>query len=329
MGKMRVRIELSARNLTNQACALRGTSDPYAIVFWLPRNQNEPAILVGKTEVIQNSLDPCWTSHFDVDYDEAESMQLKIGIFDQVKYSGKEKQHKPMGSRFFDVRKILSSRGQMNSKKLQPGGTLFCRVTPAPLDSHGMLKLDFKGVDFKKNGAPRKANTFFVLSSRVEAGSLITWQPVYRSNTIRKDANPIWPEFVLDFGKLCSGDLDRPVQLTVFSWDKLGKHKPIGLLETTVRVLLNSTNERNILILQNSKLGSTEEIGKIVVTTATLMDENEANAQDPAKFSWDFLSQDFMKDMMNPDLTDTMSDMMSEDLPVTEISEEISLVGKV
>jgi len=39
---------------------------------------------------------------------------------------------------------------------------------------------------------------------------------------------------------LCNGDMDRPLKIEVFDWEKSGKHVFMGLVNVSVRDLVNS-----------------------------------------------------------------------------------------
>ena len=42
---------------------------------------------------------------------------------------------------------------------------------------------------------------------------------------------------------LCNGDMDRPLKLEVFDWEKSGKHVFMGLVNVSVRDLINSNGD--------------------------------------------------------------------------------------
>lgn len=42
---------------------------------------------------------------------------------------------------------------------------------------------------------------------------------------------------------LCNGDMDRPLKIEVFDWEKSGKHVFMGLVNVSVRDLINSNGE--------------------------------------------------------------------------------------
>jgi Ca2+-dependent lipid-binding protein len=119
---------LPPSQLKNVAGAFKGTSDPYAVVTLLANDPSEKPTVLGKTEVIKNSLNPKWTASFDLPYHLGCPTRINVGIYDEVRKGT----HKPMGSAAFEVGEVLGARGNIKAKNLRNGGTLYARITPAP-----------------------------------------------------------------------------------------------------------------------------------------------------------------------------------------------------
>ena len=99
--------------------AFKGTSDPFAVVTKLSTKPGDKPTVLGKTEVIKNSLSPNWVHVFTMDYDLGTPCKIAVNIFDEVRKSN----NLGMGSAVFDVGEILGSRGNVKAKKLKKGGT--------------------------------------------------------------------------------------------------------------------------------------------------------------------------------------------------------------
>jgi hypothetical protein len=102
------------------------------------------------------------------------------------------------------------------------------------------------------------------INARVEAAAGLSWRPIFRSEHIMNNLNPDWPEFSLDIARLCEGDLDKPIQITVWDFEKSGKHKPMGAFETSVNGLITSQKrDSGFVLMQKGK-----DLGKIIVEHA-------------------------------------------------------------
>ena len=213
-----------------------------------------------------------------MDYELSQNTRINVGVWDDVNKGGTNKkkvENKPMGSALFEVGEVLGSRGSTKAKKLRNGGTLFARITTAPTQQMGNFHLKLQGYHLKNlDGIFGRSDPFFVVSSKVTAAGGLTWQPVYRSEPIMNNLNPVWPACTIDVARLCEGDLQKPVQVEVFDWDKKGKHILIGKFETSVQGLSSAVVEENIKTPNITKAFTTvkmkRETGKIVVTKAHL-----------------------------------------------------------
>ncbi|GKZ00013.1 hypothetical protein MPSEU_000954700 [Mayamaea pseudoterrestris] len=238
MNSQRVRLEIHAAKLTNVAKHF-STSDPYAVVTILANDANEQPRVLGKTEVIKNSLNPRWVTHFDIDYCIGKLTRINIGVYDDDK-TKELGSHKPMGSAMFEIGQVLGTRGNVKAKQLRNGGTLFVRIKAAPSCEFGTLRLKFAGYQLKNvDGLFGKSDPFFEMSYKVQDAAVgLTWQPVYRSQPIKADLNPCWLPFEVDVGRICGGDYNQPIQVKLYDYKSNGKHSWMGTFETNVNALL-------------------------------------------------------------------------------------------
>jgi Copine/C2 domain len=267
----KVNIKLYASRLKNVAGAFKGTSDPYAVVTLLAGGPNENPRVLGKTEVIKNSLSPDWITQFTVDYQFGKETRINIAIFDEVRKTGK---HKPMGSAQFEIGEILGSRGNVKAKGLKTGGTLFCRVTKAADEDYGVLQLQFRGEDLKVSEGGGlfgrgKPDPFFVLNAQAaHTGGNRVWHQEFRSEVVLENDRPDWSLFEISMERICGGDRDRAIQMEVYSWEKNGNHKRVGKFETSVNGLLTAAQcpERGMELASKGK-----SFGSIFVSKASVI----------------------------------------------------------
>jgi Ca2+-dependent lipid-binding protein len=146
----RVEISVYAQKLKNTA-GFHGVSDPYAVVTLLANQPGQQPVILGKTEVIANTLSPQWIKKFEVDYNFCQNSRVSVGIYDATK---KGKDDKSMGSAVFEVGEVLGTRGNIKAKKLQKGGTLFCRIQKAQIVNQnvGSLRFKLRGIKLKNVG---------------------------------------------------------------------------------------------------------------------------------------------------------------------------------
>lgn len=155
---------------------VEGTSDPFAVVTKVATTPGQKPEVLGKTEVVKNTLNPQWVTSFETDYELGTPCKIAVNIFDEVRKGD----NKPMGSAIFDIAELLGARGNTKAKKLKKGGTLFAMAKKS--QGSGILRLQLKGTKLKNvEGVFGKSDPFFELLRRVDAAGSLTWDNVYRS----------------------------------------------------------------------------------------------------------------------------------------------------
>lgn len=279
----RVQLTLYAQNLKNVAGLGKGTSDPYAVVTLIASDPRDTPQVLGQTEVIENTLSPRWTKHFLIDFALGKPTRVNVGIYDETR---KAKTNKPMGSAVFEIGEMLGSRGGIKAKKLKHGGTVFCRVEKAHEQDTGTFDFTLRGIKLKNvDGFLGKSDPFFEVSRLIQAAGGPSWQPVYRSKHMLNDLNPKFAPASISLNELCDGDKNKPILITMWDWEKSGKHSPMGSFETTVNALMNAkthsgTDDVKTMDTTNAfhLIRKKKDFGMIVVTAASISGESSASA---------------------------------------------------
>lgn len=248
--------------MKNVAGAFKGTSDPFAVVTKLKTSGDGKPEVLGKTEVVKNSLSPQWTKIFELEYTLGEPCKVAVSIFDEVRKGD----NKSMGSTVFDIGELLGARGNTKAHRLKKGGTVFANVRKST--GSGMLRLKMKGTKLKNvEGVFGKSDPFFELSRKVDAAGGLTWDNIYRSAKIKNNLNPDWDTAIVPLSQLCGGNLDAPVLVSVFDYESSGKHVAMGSIETSVNALQQSAQSgRPLQLTQKGKPVGTLTIEKADVS---------------------------------------------------------------
>jgi hypothetical protein len=259
---MKVELSIHAVKLANVAGAFKGTSDPFAVVTKIATTaQGTKPEVLGKTEIIKNSLSPQWVKIFNVDYELGVPTKIAVNIFDEVRKG----ENKAMGAAVFDIGELLGARGNTKAKKLKHGGTLFAHVRKS--QGSGLLRLKMKGTKLKNvEGMFGKSDPFFELSRKQDSAGGQTWDNIFRSSVIKNNLNPEWDNAIIELATLCDGDLDRPILVSVFDHEGSGKHVPMGQFETSVSALQQAAQTREAFKLKNKG----KDVGTITVINATV-----------------------------------------------------------
>jgi len=254
-------LSIVARDLPNVAGAFKGISDPYATVTVFSFRSRTPTVL-GKTEAIKNNLSPNWVKPFLIDYELGTSMNVVVTILDEVS-KGK---HIKMGSASFDLNALVGAPGNTMAVKMKKGGKIIVRVDKAK--GTGTLRLKINGSKLKnvEDSMFGKSDPFFELMRKDMGKNGFKWNTVYRSDVVKDNLNPSWKVGTIDLSTLCLGDLDAPLMLTVFDYEKSGQHIYMGQVETTVNSMKSSQGQAGFVLM--NKKG--KKVGELIMVDVEL-----------------------------------------------------------
>ena len=110
------------------------------------------------------------------------------------------------------------------------------------LNEKSMLHLTLEGVDMANvEGYFGCSDPFFQIDASMKGFEGITmWQNIHRSEHIEKNLNPKWAPVEVSVDLLCQLDLEKPIRISIYDWEKSGKHQPMGHFETTVGDVLQA-----------------------------------------------------------------------------------------
>uniref|UniRef100_A0A673ZVQ9 Copine-9-like n=1 Tax=Salmo trutta TaxID=8032 RepID=A0A673ZVQ9_SALTR len=201
----------------------------------------------GRTEVIDNTLNPNFVRKFFLDFffEEKQSLRFDSG---PVTMYGNVIPIKTSLSVSLSVSITLSLlfHSGIPGKKL--GAIIFtaeelsnCRdIATMQLCANKLDKKDFFG----------KSDPFLVFYRSNEDG---TFTICHKTEVVKNTLNPVWQPFTIPVRALCNGDYDRTVKVDVYDWDRDGSHDFIGEFTTSYRDFSRGQNQFNVYEVLNPK----------------------------------------------------------------------------
>ncbi|XP_007888436.1 copine-9 [Callorhinchus milii] len=229
-------------------------SDPVVVLFIQGIGSKEWREY-GRTEVIENSLNPDFVRKFVLDYFFEEKQSLRFDVYNvDYRSTNISKQKDFLGQVFFTLGEIIGSAASRVERSLTgvPGkkcGTLIlsaeelsnCRdIATMQLCANKLDKKDFFG----------KSDPFLVFYRSNEDG---TFTICHKTEVVKNTLNPVWQPFTIPVRALCNGDYDRTVKVDVYDWDRDGSHDFIGEYTTSYRELSRGQSQFNVYEVLNPK----------------------------------------------------------------------------
>lgn len=276
---MRVQLSLRAEKLKNVEKKLKGVSDPYATAT-ISGGLDE-GTEIGRTETIENCLNPSWTTILFLEYNPGTQMPLRVAIYDDNSDRGKD--DKLMGEFDFDVADVINSSSKEQHEDLPRGGRVYIHVDES-IKGNALGKFEFQLRGLSMHNVETgvmglgKSDPFYEISKKFSdpSSGIVRWIVVYRSEWVKDNLNPFWGKGSIGLEELCNADLECPIKIDVFDWEKHSKHRKLGSFETTVSTLMSRTAKRGNADRENAYqlfLGEKKETGRgfVVVLKAEIV----------------------------------------------------------
>lgn len=241
----KVTLSISCRNLRDTDYLSK--SDPMCVVF-LSSSSKQQLHEIGRTETIDNCLNPDFVKAIPVDYYFEESQKLRFEIYDVDSKSPRLSDHDFLGRMDCTLGEVVSVQGSRFTRPLKNdashknAGTITviaeevssCKqVVTMQWAAHKLDKKDFWG----------KSDPFLVFYKTNEDGSM---SAVWKTEVIKKTLNPTWAPFSTKTNILCNGDLDRQLKVFCYDWNSNGSHDLIGEFSCTLRQLQKGPCSENV-----------------------------------------------------------------------------------
>jgi len=233
-----VELSLRCENLIDSD--ILSKSDPFCVVFLKGSlGQSE----IGRTECINDNLNPVWQKKIIMDYNFEERQILKLCVYDSDSSASSLADHDFLGSAECSLGEIVSMQSKGFSKKLDNGNGGTIHITAEELSSNKEeLLLKFSGKNLDKMDWFGKSDPFIEILRSTESNRYIL---VHRTEVIKNTLNPQWKPFQLSVRSLCNGDDDRDLRFDIYDWNRSGSHEIIGSFHTSVRKLRSGANNEN------------------------------------------------------------------------------------
>uniref|UniRef100_A0A665WA08 Copine Vb n=1 Tax=Echeneis naucrates TaxID=173247 RepID=A0A665WA08_ECHNA len=203
----------------------------------------------GRTEVIDNTLNPDFVRKYILDYFFEEKQNLPVSLL----YPDF------LGQIFCTLGEIVGSPASRLEKPLGgiPGkkcGTIILSAEELS-NCRDSATMQFCANKLDKKDFFGKSDPFMVFYRSNEDG---TFTICHKTEVVKNTLNPVWQPFTIPVRALCNGDYDRTIKVEVYDWDRDGSHDFIGDFTTSYRELARGQSQFNVYEVSNSSSSTTK-----------------------------------------------------------------------
>ncbi|XP_046896185.1 copine-5 isoform X3 [Hypomesus transpacificus] len=248
----KVEITVSCRDLLDRDTFSK--SDPL-VVLYTQGVETKQWREFGRTEVIDNTLNPDFVRKYILDYFFEEKQNLRIDVYDIDSKSPDLAKHKDfLGQMFCTLGEIVGSPASRLAKPLGgiPGkkcGTIILSAEELG-NCRDCATMQFCANKLDKKDFFGKSDPFMVFYRSNEDG---TFTICHKTEVVKNTLNPVWQAFSIPVRALCNGDYDRTIKAEVYDWDRDGSHDFIGEFTTSYRELSRGQSQFNVYEVFNAK----------------------------------------------------------------------------
>lgn len=328
-------VELSISCQALPDCDIITKSDPQVIVYMLDLAGRDKQCEIGRTEVIQDNLNPKFAKKILLQYHFEQIQRLRFEVFDID----------PMGGNDF--------LGGLNTT-LADIVAAPCSTYKQPLVGGPRKKPGFLIVDVEELTTCKQVATFEVAAADLppsccglispstsvwiyrsnESGALTI---IHRSPSAKRNCNPKFPPFNQKLVTLCNGDLDRSIRFELVD-HALNMERHLGFFETTINSLKAGSKQQQTqvsdLLQQRTTLGrsSTTKTTQSKVMISNFKIINQASFLDYIRAGAQIhfvIAIDFTASNGDPNYPDSLHYLDSMGRRMNPYEQAISAVGSI
>uniref|UniRef100_A0A9J7Z6Y1 Copine VIII n=1 Tax=Cyprinus carpio carpio TaxID=630221 RepID=A0A9J7Z6Y1_CYPCA len=241
----KVEITVSCRNLLDRDTFSK--SDPICVLY-TQTVANREWREFGRTEVIDNTLNPDFVHKFILDYFFEERQNLRFDLHLILN------SYDFLGQMCCTLGEVVGSQGSRMERSLVgiPGkncGTIIVKAEELGNCRESVL-MQFCGNKLDKKDFFGKSDPFLVFYRSNKDG---TFTICHKTEVVKNTLDPVWQAFKIPVRALCNGDYDRAIKIEVYDWDRDGGHDYIGEFSTSYRELSKGHSQFTVWEVLNPK----------------------------------------------------------------------------
>uniref|UniRef100_A0A3P8TY80 Copine Va n=1 Tax=Amphiprion percula TaxID=161767 RepID=A0A3P8TY80_AMPPE len=201
----------------------------------------------GRTEVIDNTLNPDFVRKYVLDYFFEEKQNLRFDVYDIDSKSPDLGKHDFLGQVHCTLGEIVGSPASRLEKPLGGIPGKKCGTIILSAEELGNCR-DYATMQFCANKLDKKdffgkSDPFMVFYRSNEDG---TFTICHKTEVVKSTLNPVWQPFSIPVRALCNGDYERTIKVEVYDWDRDGSHDFIGEFTTSYKELCRGQSQLNV-----------------------------------------------------------------------------------
>ncbi|XP_036376796.1 copine-3-like isoform X1 [Megalops cyprinoides] len=228
----KVELTMSCENLLDMDVFSK--SDPLCVL--LMNTSGAQWYEIDRTEKVMNCLNPKFAKKFVVDYYFELVQKMKFAVYDIDNNTYDLSDDDFLGELECTLGQIVSSRKLTRPlvlKNKKPAGKGTITICAEEISDNRAVNFEVDARKLDKKDFFGKSDPYLEFYRQTETG----WQLAHRTEVVKRNLNPSWRPFRIPLQSLCGGDMQRPIKVECYDYDRDGSHDLIGIFETNMERL--------------------------------------------------------------------------------------------
>ncbi|KAI3355082.1 hypothetical protein L3Q82_017957 [Scortum barcoo] len=225
----KVALSISCDNLLDRDTFSK--SDPLCVLLM---NSSGPHWCeIGRTEKIDNCLNPKFSKAIVVDYYFEMVQKLKFEVYDIDSENCSLQDADFLGEMECTLGQVVSSRKltrPLVMKDRSPAGKGTITICAEEITDNRVVAFEVSARKLDKKDFFGKSDPFLEFYKQTGTG----WQLAHRTEVVKNNLNPVWKPFRIPMQSLCGGDVEKSIKVDCYDYNNSGSHDFIGSFETTL-----------------------------------------------------------------------------------------------
>ncbi|TKS88029.1 Copine-3 [Collichthys lucidus] len=225
----KVALNISCDNLLDMDAFSK--SDPLCVLLM---NTSGPHWCeIGRTEKIDNCLNPKFSKSFVIDYYFEMVQKLRFEVYDIDSETCSLQDADFLGELECTLGQIVSSRKftrPLVMKDKRPAGKGSITICAEERTDNRVVEFEVAARKLDKKDFFGKSDPFLEFYRQTETG----WQLAHRTEVVKNTLNPTWRPFRIPLQSLCGGDVEKSIKVDCVDYNSSGSHDFIGSFQTTL-----------------------------------------------------------------------------------------------
>jgi hypothetical protein len=265
----KLELSIECKNLRNRDVGSK--SDPICVCS-LADPTSKTFKEIGRTEQVENDLNPVFATKTNITYFFEQKQTLKFDVYDVDSPSADLNRQDALGSLTISLPEIVQGKAS-RGLPLEGGkkGQIIIKANDL-VESRESYVIRFSGRHLDNKDFLGKSDGYLVIHKQAGDGS---FTPVAKTSVVQNNLNPDWAAISVNVATFCNKDENCPMFIECYDYDNDGSHDLIGSFKTTPNELFQGVGKTEFELINEKKKSKKKYKNSGIIMVSNLVIEED------------------------------------------------------